>query len=139
MILEPTTTTAFCNTTTCLLGGVEVCIPEEEICDGEKYCDDGTDEYAKEFPNNPNCTITPPPCTEFICDVTSEKPSGTCLNKTRVCDGYPDCYDKSDESSVNCNYTTTMKPTTQTTPRTTTTPEGLLLFYTNIQYCRFSF
>jgi len=105
----PTTTTtiAICNTATCLVDGVEVCIPEQEICDGEKYCDDETDECAEEFPNNPNCTTTPAPCTEFVCDITSEKPSGTCLNKTRVCDGYADCFDKSDESAANCNYTTT--------------------------------
>ncbi len=39
---------------------------------------------------------------------------GKCLNHTRVCDGYPDCFDKTDESENLCNYTTT-----------TQAPEGL--------------
>ena len=106
--------------------GVEHCIPPVEVCDGEKYCDDQSDESPSKFPNNPNCTTTPAPCTEFICDVTTANPSGVCLNKTLVCDGFADCFDKTDELATRCNYTTTTKTTRPTSLPTTTTPEGLI-------------
>ncbi|CAF3426792.1 unnamed protein product [Rotaria socialis] len=189
-------TTPFCDTGLCLALNVERCIPVDELCDGEKFCDDGTDEIPILFPGfaaclqttmlppHPTtgmvcsppdqnicglclapekfcngicdckqgcldeadctpCTLkckgsdacitpkqlcnrkcdcvetcsdeedcimpTPPPCTEFICDVNSVNPIGKCLNHTHVCDGYPDCVDKTDEGKDHCNYTTTKK------------------------------
>jgi len=56
--------------------------------------------------------------------VTSTNPIGKCLNRTRVCDDYPDCIDKSDEPEGLCNYTTT---TTKPVSTTTKLPEGLNL------------
>ena len=52
------TTTPFCTTRLCLVSDVQRCIPEEEICDGEKFCNDGTDENAGLFPNVPRCQVT---------------------------------------------------------------------------------
>ncbi len=52
------TTTPFCNTRLCLVMNVERCIPEVELCDAEKYCDDGTDEISELFPGAPPCQVT---------------------------------------------------------------------------------
>lgn len=52
------TTTPFCTTRLCLVSDVQRCIPEEEICDKEKFCNDGTDENASLFPNVPRCQVT---------------------------------------------------------------------------------
>jgi hypothetical protein len=40
-----------------LVLGVQQCISVNDICDGEKYCDDGTDEIAAYFPTYPSCQI----------------------------------------------------------------------------------
>ncbi|CAF2802982.1 unnamed protein product [Rotaria sp. Silwood2] len=209
---SPATTTPFCKTRLCFVLNVERCIPENELCDGEVFCDDGIDEIPSLFPsidkcqattgmNNdatagtphtttptkecspPNkyicdlcleperlcngicdckhgcldekncttCTLkckgsdvcilpeqicdkkcdcfetcsdeqdcvmpTPPPCSQFKCDVTKRNPIGKCLNLTRICDGYPDCVDKTDEPEDLCNYTT---PQVSSTPSLTT-------------------
>jgi hypothetical protein len=34
---------------------VERCIPESDICDGEKFCSDGTDEIPALFPDVAQC------------------------------------------------------------------------------------
>ena len=73
-----------------------------------------------------NHVATPPPCTEFTCDVTRANPIGKCLNNTRVCDGYADCVDKTDEGKDHCNYTTTQK--TSQASSTTAAPEGTTFF-----------
>ena len=49
------TTTPFCDTRLCAVMNVQRCIPQVEICDGEKFCDDGTDEIGKLFPNVARC------------------------------------------------------------------------------------
>ncbi|CAF2003035.1 unnamed protein product [Rotaria magnacalcarata] len=205
-------TTPFCDTGLCLVLNVERCIPVDELCDGEKFCDDGTDEISILFPGFGNCiqtTVlplntttgmvctppdqnicglclepekfcngicdckqdcldeadctpctlkckgsdacitpkqlcnrkcdcvetcsdeedcimpTPPPCTEFTCDVTIANPIGKCVNHTHVCDGYPDCVDKTDEGKDHCNYTTTKKisQATSEVSATTAVPE----------------
>jgi hypothetical protein len=48
-------TTPFCDTRLCLVSNVEQCISEEDICDGEKFCDDGTDEIPDYFPTVARC------------------------------------------------------------------------------------
>ena len=52
------TTTPFCDTRLCLVLGVERCIPVVDICDGEKFCDNGTDENRSLFPNIDRCHQT---------------------------------------------------------------------------------
>lgn len=69
---------------------------------------------------------TPPPCTQFVCDVTNKNPVGKCLNETRVCDGFADCVDTTDESNDRCNYTST-PPVSTSTSETTGTPAGMAI------------
>lgn len=52
------TTTSYCDTRRCLVLQVERCIPKSELCDGEKYCDDGTDEIPSLFPDVSKCVHT---------------------------------------------------------------------------------
>ena len=67
---------------------------------------------------------TSPPCAQFVCDLTNKNPIGKCLNLTRVCDGYPDCIDKTDEPEDLCNYTTTMLTTSKSTFKITKPPQS---------------
>ncbi|CAF0996864.1 unnamed protein product [Rotaria sordida] len=90
------------NCTTCTLKcrGSNVCISPEQICD--KKCD-----CAETCSDEQDCVMpTPRPCTQFKCDATKRNPTGKCLNLTRVCDGYPDCVDETDEPEDLCKYTT---------------------------------
>ncbi|CAF4315381.1 unnamed protein product [Rotaria sp. Silwood2] len=101
------------NLATCTLKckGSDVCILPEQICD--KKCD-----CFETCSDEQDCVMpTPPPCSQFKCDVTKRNPIGKCLNLTRICDGYPDCVDKTDEPEDLCNYTT---PQVSSTPSLTT-------------------
>ncbi|CAF4434294.1 unnamed protein product, partial [Rotaria sp. Silwood2] len=55
---SPATTTPFCKTRLCFVLNVERCIPENELCDGEVFCDDGTDEIPSLFPSIDKCQAT---------------------------------------------------------------------------------
>uniref|UniRef100_A0A7N6BSW4 Heparan sulfate proteoglycan 2 n=1 Tax=Anabas testudineus TaxID=64144 RepID=A0A7N6BSW4_ANATE len=70
------------NQATCQSGE---CIPRDYICDGERDCTDGSDEFR--------CG-TPSPCepNEFKCK------NGRCALKLWRCDGDNDCEDNSDET-----------------------------------------
>uniref|UniRef100_A0A8C5EK91 Heparan sulfate proteoglycan 2 n=1 Tax=Gouania willdenowi TaxID=441366 RepID=A0A8C5EK91_GOUWI len=61
------------------------CIPRDHVCDGERDCSDGSDEFR--------CG-TPSPCepNEFKCK------NGRCALKLWRCDGDNDCQDNSDET-----------------------------------------
>lgn len=56
------------------------CIPKSSFCDGNKDCDDGSDEPR-------NCT-----CGAYL----------ALTAKHRLCDNKRDCYDKSDEDPSIC-------------------------------------
>lgn len=53
--VETTTTTPFCETRPCFVSNVQRCIPPIEICDGEIFCDDRSDENGQYFPTDPKC------------------------------------------------------------------------------------
>lgn len=70
----------YCNST-------RQCIPQYFVCDGDRDCDDGSDES--------NCGSRACPDGYFRCT------NGQCIPSTWVCDGHADCSDSVDERQ-NC-------------------------------------
>ncbi|CAH1406885.1 unnamed protein product [Nezara viridula] len=79
----------------CVSKTVPVCLPTSWLCDGRMDCTDGWDE------NKENCQKQPPPVnvTGFsYCDRKHFKcHRGGCVSLRKMCDGYKDCSDGSDE------------------------------------------
>ncbi|KAM8828744.1 uncharacterized protein AB9W97_004546 [Spinachia spinachia] len=76
----------FCSEPSVMCRHASVCLPQEQLCDGNKDCPEGDDEDL--------CVATCPE-GDFKC-----KDGRRCISGTLVCDGRPQCRDGSDE--VDC-------------------------------------
>lgn len=76
-----------CNRT---IGMSVQCIPRRHFCDGEKDCDDGSDE--------------PPSCGQRQCTTWQFRcASGQCISRNWTCNGIRDCSDGTDEAPELCS------------------------------------
>ncbi|XP_062414865.1 low-density lipoprotein receptor-related protein 2-like isoform X2 [Pungitius pungitius] len=75
--------TTFCSEPSVMCRHTSVCIPQEQLCDGNKDCPEGDDE---------NLCVATCPSEDFKC-----KDGRRCVSRTLVCDGHPQCPDGSDE------------------------------------------
>ncbi|CAF3508414.1 unnamed protein product [Didymodactylos carnosus] len=104
-----TASTPFCHTMLCKVQNVERCIPYNETCDGERFCDDGKDEIAELFPHEPRCERTTSmslsTTTPAVCTKPSVSVCGKCLSASKLCDGKCDC-PKGCDDEKNCTNCT---------------------------------
>ncbi|XP_055528067.1 prolow-density lipoprotein receptor-related protein 1 [Wyeomyia smithii] len=79
--------------TTFLCKSETQCIDQRFTCDGDRDCDDGSDEeQTPDGPCNVNCDLE----HNFKCD------DQRCINRSLVCDGTVNCIDETDEDYTNC-------------------------------------
>eukprot|EP00095_Tigriopus_kingsejongensis_P003283 maker-scaffold781_size98004-snap-gene-0.18 protein:Tk03283 transcript:maker-scaffold781_size98004-snap-gene-0.18-mRNA-1 annotation:"basement membrane-specific heparan sulfate proteoglycan core" len=92
------------------------CIGQDLRCDGTPQCQDSTDEIgcgaiSKVAPgffsslNGRIIGLTFDPCVPGECDEETQWECANhrrCIDKRRLCDGYPDCPDQSDEDAEMC-------------------------------------
>ena len=82
----------------CLYSGVDICLNINYKCDGDRFCDDFSDELVLECPN---CVDDP---SKFTCSAGGEE---VCWNQGFRCDGrIPNCDGGSDEDPAACGNCT---------------------------------
>ena len=92
---------------TCKVNGIDDCIPNKFICDGEYDCDNGEDEEKDKHPKHPSCKALTKTCgpEKFQCHDGNQ-----CIDEKKHCDDVADCSDASDEIGSDCGkYISTLK------------------------------
>ncbi|XP_035703802.1 limulus clotting factor C isoform X2 [Folsomia candida] len=82
------------------------CLPTEKLCNGKKDCPQGEDERGNDQWDCTKIVLSSPchPQNEFRCRF------GGCIKREQTCDGTPDCWGATDESTDTCVGRPTQKP-----------------------------
>ena len=104
----------------CLYSGVDICLNINYKCDGDRFCDDFSDELVFECPH---CVNDP---SKFTCSAGGQM---VCWNNHRQCDGkYQNCDDFRDENPAACSNCTSQ-------PDYAMCRDGNSCFHTSLQSC----